>query len=101
MRQPTQVSSHRNYSPNKLLVSDFLISVQLFQPQIYAELVQFSSSNNLPCITSPLLMNGRLTKEIELISSRGHCQRFSPLQTSSMVQAGFEPAQNLHSGFVE
>ena len=29
------------------------------------------------------------------------CQRFSPLQISNMLQAGFEPAQNLNVGFVE
>ena len=36
-----------------------------------------------------------------LISSRDHCQRFSPSRNSNSPQAGFEPAQNLNSGFVE
>ena len=40
-------------------------------------------------------------KAFSFISSRDHCQRFSPLQISNMLPAGFEPAQNLSSGFVE
>ena len=40
-------------------------------------------------------------KVLSLISSQDHCQRFSPLQISEMPQAGFEPAQNLSSGFIE
>ena len=41
-------------------------------------------------------------KAFSLISSRDHCQRSSPLQISNMLQAGFEPAQNLvQSGLVE
>ena len=36
-----------------------------------------------------------------LISSRDHCQRFSPSQISDTPRAGFEPAQNLSSDFVE
>ena len=40
-------------------------------------------------------------KAFSLISSRDHCQRSSPLQISDTPQAGFEPAQNLSSGFVE
>ena len=36
-----------------------------------------------------------------LISSRDHCQRSSPSRTSNTLQAGFEPARNLSSGFVE
>ena len=41
-------------------------------------------------------------KVFSLISSRDHCQRSSPLQISNMLQAGFEPAQNLvQSGLVE
>ena len=40
-------------------------------------------------------------KAFSLISSRGHCQRSSPLRISDAPQAGFEPAQNLSSGFVE
>ena len=30
-----------------------------------------------------------------------HCQRSSPSRISDMPRAGFEPAQNLSSGFVE
>ena len=40
-------------------------------------------------------------KALSLISSRGHCQRFSPLWISNTPRAGFEPAQNLSSSFVE
>ena len=38
---------------------------------------------------------------LNLISSRDYCQRFSPSQISDTTLAGFEPAQNLSSGFVE
>ena len=40
-------------------------------------------------------------KEFSLISSRDHCQRSSPSRISNTSQAGFEPAQNLSSSFVE
>ena len=40
-------------------------------------------------------------KAFSLISSRDHCQRFSPLRISDMPRAGFEPAQNLSSGLVK
>ena len=40
-------------------------------------------------------------KTFSLISSRDHCQRSSPSRISDMPQAGFEPVQNLSSGFVE
>ena len=40
-------------------------------------------------------------KAFSLISSRDHCQRSSPSRISDTPQAGFEPAQNLSSGFVE
>ena len=40
-------------------------------------------------------------KAFSLISSRGHCQRSSPLRISNTPQVGFEPAQNLSSGLVE
>ena len=36
-----------------------------------------------------------------LISSRDHCQRFSPSQISDTPRAGFEPAQIHSSGFVK
>ena len=36
-----------------------------------------------------------------LISSRDHCQRSSPSRISDTPRAGFEPAQNLSSGFDE
>ena len=38
---------------------------------------------------------------LRLISSRGHCQRFSLSQISDTLRAGFEPAQNPSSDFVE
>ena len=40
-------------------------------------------------------------KPFSLISNRGHCQRSSPSRISYTPWAGFEPAQNLSSGFVE
>ena len=40
-------------------------------------------------------------KVFSLISSRDHCQRSSPSRISDTPRAGFEPAQNLNSGFVE
>ena len=36
-----------------------------------------------------------------LISSWDHCQRSSPSRISDMPRAGFEPEQNLSSGFAE
>ena len=47
------------------------------------------------------LWYGWPTKVFSLISSWNHCQRYSPSQISDMLQAGFEPAQNLTSGLVE
>ena len=38
---------------------------------------------------------------LRLISSRDHCQRFSLSQISNTPRAGFEPAQNLNSDFVQ
>ena len=40
-------------------------------------------------------------KAFSLISSREHCQRSSPSRNSNTPRAGFEPVQNLSSGFVE
>ena len=40
-------------------------------------------------------------RKASLISSRDHCQRSSPSRVSDTPWAGFEPAQNLSSGFVE
>ena len=40
-------------------------------------------------------------KVINLISSLGHCQRFSPSRISDTPGRGFEPAQNLSSDLVE
>ena len=40
-------------------------------------------------------------KAFNLISSRDHCQRSSPSRISDTPWAGFEPAQNLSSGFGE
>ena len=38
---------------------------------------------------------------LRLTSSQDHCQRFSPSHISDNPPAGFEPAQNLSSDFVE
>ena len=40
-------------------------------------------------------------KTFSLISSRDHCQRSSPSRISDTPQSGFEPVQNLGSGFDE
>ena len=40
-------------------------------------------------------------RRLRLIFSRYHCQTFSPSQISDTPRAGFEPAQNLSSDFVE
>ena len=40
-------------------------------------------------------------KALSLISSQDHCQRSSASRISNTPRAGFEPAQNLSSGFVE
>ena len=47
------------------------------------------------------LWYGCPTKGVSLISNRDHCQRSSPSRISDTPRAGFEPAQNLSSGFVE
>ena len=41
------------------------------------------------------------TKAFSLISSRDICQRFSLSLISDTPQTGFDPVQNLSSGFVE
>ena len=38
---------------------------------------------------------------LSLISSRDQSQGFSPSQITDTARAGFEPAQNLSSGFAE
>ena len=38
-------------------------------------------------------------KVFSLISNWDHCQRSSPSRISDTLRAGFEPAQNLSSGF--
>ena len=40
-------------------------------------------------------------KTFSLISSRDHCQRSSPSRIADKPRVGFEPAQNLSSGFVK
>ena len=40
-------------------------------------------------------------KVFSLISSWAHCQRSSPSRISHKPRAGFEPLQNLRSGFIE
>ena len=40
-------------------------------------------------------------KALSIISSRDHCQRFSPLQISDTPRAVVEPVQNLSSHFLE
>ena len=41
------------------------------------------------------------SRMFSLISSWNNCQKFSPLRISNVLQAVFEPAQNLSSDFVE
>ena len=40
-------------------------------------------------------------KALSIISRRHHCQSFSPSLIADTPQVGVEPAQKLHSGFVE
>ena len=40
-------------------------------------------------------------KVLSFSSTQVHCQRFSSLQMSHMLQAVFEPVQNLSSDFIE
>ena len=40
-------------------------------------------------------------KTFSLVSNQNHCQRSSPTQISNTPQTGFEPVQNLSSGFIE
>ena len=52
-----------------------------------------------------MMINGfcgmvELRKVFSLISSRNHCQRSSPSQILDTPRAGFQPVQNLSSGFV-
>ena len=66
----------------------------------------FISLHNFVANDDELMMNcfcGMVDqrKTLGFISSRDHCQRFSPSQISDTPQAGFEPAQNLSSHFVE
>ena len=66
----------------------------------------FMSLHNFVANNDELMMNcfcGMVDqrKTLGFISSRDHCQRFSPSQISDTPQAGFEPAQNLSSHFVE
>ena len=42
-----------------------------------------------------------MAKVVKLISSWDCCYRFSALQTSETLVAGFEPAPNLSSGFID
>ena len=61
------------------------------KPQKTADPVKFTEE----------ILNGKLLFLCGVISSRDHCQRFSPSQISNKPQAGFECAQNLSSGFAE
>ena len=40
-------------------------------------------------------------KAVNFVFRQDHCQRFSPSRIFDMPRAGFEPAKNLSSGFVE
>ena len=62
--------------------------------QIWAELFLFLMMN---CFCGMIDRH----KALSLISSWDHCQRSSPRRISDTSRAGFEPAQNLSSGFVE
>ena len=61
----------------------------------------------LICIFDSLMMMNCFCKMVEkrkafsIISSWDHCQRFSPLFISKVLWVGFEPANNLNSGFFE
>ena len=53
------------------------------------------------CIDELFLWYDDQRKAFSLISSRDHFQRSSPLRISDTSHAGFEPEQNLSSGFTE
>ena len=64
------------------------------------------SHSSLILILAMMMMNcfrGMVARQkaFSLISSQDHCQRSSPCQISNTPSAGFKPAQNLSSGFVE
>ena len=48
-----------------------------------------------------LLRIGSLAKDINLINSQNHCQRFSPSQICDTMKTGLEAVYNLSTGFVE
>ena len=65
--------------------------------------VKFPVSTHWSWIDDELFFAKWLTdkRRLRLIFSRDHCQTFSPSQISETRRAGFEPAQNLSSDFVE
>ena len=76
----------------------------------YTEYLSAFSPNAVKCgpETTPYIdtfhaVAEKLTDErqLRLIFSRDHCQKFSPLQVSNTLQAGFQPIQNLTSDFVK
>ena len=65
-----------------------------------------TSVSLMPCCMMMMIINcfcGMVDqwKAFSHISSQDHCQRSSPSKITDMLQAGFEPAQKLSSGFVE
>ena len=69
-------------------------------PKILLDSLHYKSHNDNK--TDGLLCGMTDQKEaFSLISSLDYCQRFSPSIISDTPSAGFEPLQNLSSGFVE
>ena len=82
-------------SPNRAL-STFTDNGQfLTKPQEMANALMMKMMMNCFCG----MVDRR--KAFNLISSRDHCQRSSPLWISDTPRAGLEPAQNPSSGLVE
>ena len=72
------------YSCSRILVQSM---VQIIKKKLFSYLLVLGTSF--------------LEFAFSLISSRDHCQRFSPSRISDTPRAGFELAQNMSSGLIE
>ena len=109
------------HSIQKPILLNFLNLSTIFSPRLKIESQVQSYQNIFMCFTNHFLLPmypfnllllmmmmkncfcGMVDrrKAFSLISSWDHCQRSSPSRICDMPQAGFEPTQNLSSGFVE
>ena len=104
------INTKRQYEKKNHRTNDYGLTAEeeeLFDGIDEDELVELAGGfNKLMMIMMMIMMNcfyGMVDrrKAFSLISSRDHCQRYSPSRISDMLRAGFEPAQNLSSGLVE